>query len=417
MNPAGDGLGFYEGKKVFVYGALPGETVLVRPLKKKRGFIQAKVLEVFDKSPLRRSDQENHYLSCSPWQIINDIDQLQLKKELVLDSFQGNNLEEYPEPKIAASPELWHYRNKMEFSFTTNKIGALSLALHLRGSHKLMAPLNECLIAHQKINQCAQAVVANLQRDNVNCTDLKTLIVRYSYYLDKCLAILYVTRPDFPVFELAPPLVSGFLVVYSKPESPASVTDKVLLQQGNDFLLEELADLKFKYYYDDFFQSNPKGFVQIMDYLQECVLGGDALLDLYAGVGTVGFSLGDKFKKVISLESGRKTSLAAKENVQLNQLISIEVINGLAEKSGLVALFKQVETLVVDPPRAGLHPKVRENILYYGPKKFIYVSCNPLTQAQDLKILQKKYRLVHWRLFDLYPQTPHCESVVIMQRP
>ena len=293
INSSGDGLGFYNGKKVFVYGALMGETVMVRSLKKKRGFIQGKVLEVLEKTTLRREPKERHYLSCSPWQIMNDSDQVRLKKELAIKSFEENNIDEYPEPEIIASQNLWHYRNKMEFSFTYNEDNNLSLALHLRGSHRLMAPLNECLIAHQRINEVSQSIVKVLQKEQIELNDLKTLIIRYSYLEDKCLAVLYVTNQEFIKINVDLKELAGFLIIYSNPESPASVTDKLLYKTGCDYLIEELAGFKFKYYYDSFFQGNPKGFTTLISYVRENISAGNKILDLYAGVGTLGFCLAD----------------------------------------------------------------------------------------------------------------------------
>ena len=172
----------------------------------------------------------------------------------------------------------------------------------------------------------------------------------------------------------------------------------------------------FKYFYDSFFQINPPVFENVLAYIRQQIDRGRILVDLYSGVGTIGFNLAGQFEKVFSVESDERALVAAGENRQNHQLENVTIMSGLAEKADLRIILVAADTLIVDPPRSGLHPKVTKAILEACPECFIYVSCNPLTQANDLAVLKEKYQIRDWRLFDLYPQTPHVESVLVLER-
>jgi len=413
----GEGVGHYNKRAVFVYGALPGETILARPLKKRRNEIRAELLKVLKPADARREALEDHFSACSPWQIIPEERQLKHKQELVEQMFSrlaGKLPQKHP--GIVAGDRVWHYRNKMEFSFTEKDHAELSLALHKRGSRYECWPLASCAIAHERINECAGELVRVLAEKGVKREQLKYLLVRYSYFEDKCLAALFVADKSFPVFGVNIASLAGWRIVYSDPRTPATVVTKVLCEEGRDFLAEEILGLKLKYYFDGFFQTNPPAFVGLLRYLKDNITPGGRLVDLYAGVGTIGFFLADSFKEVTSLEFDARAAEAARFNLSANKVVNAAVVSGAAEKQDLAGLLSGAGTLIVDPPRTGLHPKVIRAILRSAPEQFIYVSCNPQTQARDFAVLKEKYRARHWRLFDLYPQTPHSESVVIMER-
>src|SRR3989339_504802 len=414
---AGEGVGRYGGREVFVYGGLPGETVSVRPLKKRRKGITAGFLEVIKPAAARRPAVEDHFFSCSPWQIIPEELQLKYKQELAERMFR-ELAEKSPQsdPGIVGGERFWHYRNKMEFSFTENKSGEPSLALHKRGSRYECWPLKSCAIAHERINESAGEIIKTLAARNIKREQLKYLLIRYSYFEDKCLAALFVADENFPVLSAFMPGLTGWRIIYSDPRTPATVTTKVLHEEGRDYLIEEISGLRLKYYFDSFFQTNPPAFSGPLDYLKDNIRPGGTLIDLYSGVGTIGLSLARNFERVISLEFDLRASEAARFNLSMNKIANAEVIGGAAEKQDLPVILSKADTVIVDPPRTGLHPKVTKAILAKAPENFIYISCNPLTQARDFAFLKKKYRVRRWRLFDLYPQTPHMESVLIMER-
>lgn len=417
MNHSGEGVGRSKNRSIFVFGALLGERVLVRPLKVSRGKAKAAVLKILEVSPDRRPEKEDHYLSCSPWQIINYDKQLEYKVDIAKKLFQ-NEANLVPDENVAITPSKneWHYRNKMEFSFVKRESGELTLGFHVRGRRYDCYDLNECVLASDKLNAVARGILSILNERKVDIMQLKNLVLRYSFSEDKCLAVLYVKDETFQTFDINVSDALGWQIVYSDPLSPATVITKILHAQGRDYLEEGIDYLKLRYRHSNFFQINPMIFGDLLNYVKDNIKPGGDLIDLYSGVGTIGMFLSRQFNKIISVELDDEAVKIAEENIALNNLENVILHSGASEKQDLRSIFAMAKTLVVDPPRSGLHPKVTKAILSSNIKQFVYISCNPLTQAKDFKLLQKKYKPRSWRLFDLYPQTPHMESVIIMRR-
>lgn len=413
----GEGVGRFNNRSIFVWGTLLGEKLLVKPLKLSRGKAKAEIIKILEASPLRISARDKHFLTCSPWQVMPEEEQLKLKKEIVGNMFK-NEIGKLPidDFNITKSRNSWQYRNKMEYSFALNNDGGLSLAFHERGRYWSYYKFDECVLAAQKISEVSKKIINELKKRKVKTESLKNLLVRYSHKEDKCLASLYVTQKDFEKFSLSDNDLIGFQIIYSDPKSPAILTTEVLFKEGRNYLEEEILGYRFKYYYDSFFQISPPDFSSLMEYVKINIKKGGILVDLYSGVGTIGLILADKFKKVISIEFDARAVGAAKENVKNNNLSNVELFDGAVEKQMLDEVLKNANTLIVDPPRSGLHPKVIKKILSIAPKNFIYISCNPHTQAKDFAKLKEKYKASAWQLFDMYPQTPHVESVLVLER-
>lgn len=416
MSHQGCGVGRFGNRSVCVYGVMVGERVLVRPVKKNRREVSARLIEILTPHPERRVERESHYLSCSPWQIIPENRQREYKLDFVRRLF-SSNLYCLPakELEIVASEASWSYRNKMEFSFTVGENGDVSLAFHERGRYWAYYELDSCVLACNKINICAQNILRVINEKKITPVSLKNLLVRYSYAEDKCLASLYVVDMDFLKFDTSDNDLVGWQIIYSDPTSPSTVTTEILHKQGREYLYENIGGVRLKYYCDSFFQINPPAFEKALDYVRKNVRGTGILVDLYSGVGTIGFSLAQNFQKVISVEFDARAVEAARESLVENKLDNVELFSGAAEKQDLDEILQRADCLIVDPPRGGMHPKVIKKILKYVPKHFVYVSCNPATQSQDFQKLREKYKVKAWRLFDFYPQTPHVESVMVME--
>lgn len=415
--PGGEGLARYGQRLVLVNGVLPGETAEVIPYKRRRGLLYARLLELKSASRFRVEPREDHYMSCGPWQVAAPEKQLQFKLDTAKELFREHaNFWRRRRLDIQASPHKWSYRNKMEFSFTEDAEGGLHAALHQRGRRGSFYPLDGCVLAHERINQAARLIVSALRRRQAGARDLKSLVLRYSYYEDKVIAALYVRDDELAPFELNDEILKGWHIIYSDPRSPASVTSKVLLAQGERELVERIRNYRLKYDYDGFFQVNPPCFELLLNWVAQNIEPRGALLDLYSGVGTIGLCLHDSFEKVFSVESDERAVRAARDNLKMNNIKNVDLIAGKSEKQDLREILDRVDTLIVDPPRAGLHPRVVKRIMESGPRNFTYISCNPKTQAADLAALKKVYKIKKWKLFDLYPQTPHVESVMILKR-
>ncbi|MCR4280100.1 MAG: 23S rRNA (uracil(1939)-C(5))-methyltransferase RlmD [Candidatus Komeilibacteria bacterium] len=410
--PSGEGMGYHGNRPVFVFGSLPGEKIIVRPVKVSRQRSKAAIVEVIKASPERIASREDHYISCSPWQIMSYDQQLMHKQELATVAFRSFGL---ATPAITAAPEVFNYRNKMEFSLV-GEPGQLSLAWHKRWRHSEFELIDGCVLARPLLNDVANLIKDALQDQMVAKEQIKSLVVRYSYSQNKCLAALYVTDSDFPKIDIKDDRLAGWLIIYSDPQFSDIRTTAILHKQGDDYLTEKIGETDLRYFYDSFFQINPPSFNNLLQYLQGHIGRGNKLVDLYSGVGTFALALASAWKAVTAVEFNATAVMIAEENAKINGITNVSLIGGAAEKQPLPEIIADTDVLLVDPPRSGLHPKVAEVVATTGPKKLIYVSCNPVTQATDWQILKNNYRLKEWQLFDFYPQTPHVESVIIAER-
>jgi 23S rRNA (uracil1939-C5)-methyltransferase len=394
-----------DGKKVFVWGALPGETVNIRVIKKKRSYSEAIAEEIIEASPERIEPREPNYLATSPWQIMKFDVENDYKKRIVQELFVQAHVP-IPEFSMTTAGPEWHYRNKMEYSFWGDEDG-LHLALHNRGSHqKTIVQGSE--LALEALDKGANAVLTQLQQLQPRAGDLKTIIVRCSQKGD-VVASLFTKREDFHHIEL-PEGIKGLRVYYSNPQSPASVPTKLLYELGDTRLTDELLGRQFTYDSDSFFQVNIPVFEAALGRIKEHGQA-DTLVDMYAGVGSIGLSVADN--KVQLVEADAATAAMARINAETDA-IDAEVIEAPTEK--VLDYIPTDRTVIFDPPRAGLHDKVVQRTLEAKPPKIIYLSCNPATQARDLALLQDAYEITYFEGFNFFPHTPHIETLAVLVR-
>jgi 23S rRNA (uracil1939-C5)-methyltransferase len=408
----GQGLGTLpDGRKVFVWGGLPGETVGVRILKGKHSYAEAIAEEIITPSPLRIAPREENYLATSPWQVVDFAAENDYKKRIVEELFTQAHVP-LPEFSVTTAGDDWHYRNKMEYSFWGDDQG-LHLALHNRGSHqKTIVQGSE--LALPALDAAARAVLAELRRLDVRAGDLKTIIVRSSQD-GHAAASLFVKPTTFPKLTL-PESVQGIRVYHSNPKSPASVPTKLLQELGDVRLHDTLLGTTFTYDVDSFFQVNIPIFEQALRQIKERCMGDDALVDMYAGVGSIGLSVVAQGGSVELVELDPATAAMARINAEeaIAQGIDAKVVEASTEK--VLEYVAHDRPVVFDPPRAGLHDRVVVHTLDVQPPQVIYLSCNPATQARDLAALQERYDITYFEAFNFFPHTPHIETLAILQR-
>lgn len=402
----GQGLGTLpDGRKVFVWGALPGEKVRVGILKGKRSYAEAIVEEVVEPSSLRIEPREPNYLATSPWQIVSFKAENDYKQRIVKELFTQAHVSLPKFSMTAAGPE-WHYRNKMEYSFWGDERG-LHLALFNRGSHR-KAVVEGSALAMPAIDQAAQAVVVALQERGVRASELKTIVVRCSQQ-NEAVASLFVKSESFAELPL-PAGLKGFRVYYSNPKSPASVPTKLLHELGEATLGEELLGRHFTYDVDSFFQVNLPVFEQAMQRIKDRCTAQD-VVDMYAGTGSIGLSVAHNQVELIELDPA--SAAMARVNAAASGL-KAEVIETSTEKA--LGYISSDRPVIFDPPRAGLHDKVVARTLEALPPQVVYLSCNPATQARDLAKLQEAYNIDYFEAFNFFPHTPHIETLAILSK-
>jgi len=411
----GKALGRSEGKVVFCYGVLPDETARVRVTFEKKNFAEAELLEIVKPSPRRVAPKEDHYLSCSPWQVMDYDLQCETKKGLIEDLLYQTTKETIRLDKFYGAKETFGYRTKIEYSFT-GEPGALSFAFHKRGNYreKYLLP-DGCALIGPQANAAALKILEVINSLKLSTADLKTLIIRDAKKPGSRVAALFLKRQDIELPDMLLPGLDGFLAIYSNPVSSVSQVDAVLKTWGREFVTEEILGDKFYYGFDCFFQNNMELFAEALKEIRGAAFKCGKLVDLYSGVGVIGLHLRDLAGKVLAVEASESSSKYAALNAKDLGAKNFEMVCSLSEKMKN-DLFDGTDILVVDPPRAGLHNKVIKRIMEILPKRIIYLSCNPITQGRDAAFFMEKYKIVRSAGFDFYPNTPHAETLIVFER-
>ena len=393
-----------DGRKVFVWNALPGERVRVRIIKSKRSYSEAIAEEIIEPSVERIDALEDNYLATSPWQIMTYQAENRYKKSIVEELFAHEKINLPAVGNVIHEISEWHYRNKMEYSFWGDDAG-LHLALHQRGSHGKQI-VQGSRLALPALDAAASAIVKQLSKLNTRAGDLKTIIVRCSQN-GEVVAALYTKLTKFIKLEL-PVELQGLRVYYSNPKSPASVPTELLYELGTVVLNDKLLEMSFNYDVDSFFQVNVPIFEQTLLHIKEHC-NEPAIIDMYAGVGTIGLSVASQSVDLIELDPA--TAKMAGVNAAASGL-AVRVLEAPSEKA--LDYITADKPVIFDPPRVGLHDRVVARVLEMLPPKIVYLSCNPATQARDLAKLQVTYTIDFFEIYNFFPRTPHIESLAVL---
>ncbi len=403
--PGGQGLGTLpDGRKVFVWNALPGEKVRLNIIKNKRSYAEAIAVDIIESSPDRVEAAEANYLATSPWQVINFEAENRYKNNIVKILAEQSKLNIDVLPDTVTDDQEWHYRNKMEYSFWGDEQG-IHLALHERGSHGKQIVTGSKL-AMPAIDKAANEVVRQLNSLGIRAGDLKTIITRCTQNGEVAAALFTKTR-QFPTMTL-PVGPLGLRVYYSNPKSPASVRTELLYELGSAELVDNVADKQFEYDVDSFFQVNVPVFEKALAAIKDR-LAADRLVDMYAGVGGIGLVTAGRQVTLVELDNA--SAAMARRNAAASGL-EVEVVETSTERA-LECITSDVP-VVFDPPRAGLHRDVVTRILESKPPRIAYLSCNPATQMRDLSGLVDAYDIEPIQVFNFFPHTPHIETLAVL---
>lgn len=407
----GQALGTLEdGQKVFVWGALPGETAEVLITKRKSRLSQGIAEKVLKPAPERVEPKDpESYLSTSPWQIMSPAAEAHWKQQLVQDAFAMHDIK-LQTSEFVTDETMYGYRNKVEFSWWwDNETETLDLAFFRRGTHGKI-PVEGTSLARPDINEAARRVRDLLREKNVEARSLKTLLLRCSQK-GEINAQLYVKEQIFEVLnenDIVGLNLHGFEIIYSKPESPASVVTEVLATYGQSFLTDTILGIEFQYSTGGFFQVNVPVYEKALEHIREWV-GDRPVVDMYSGVGTIGLTIGGE--QVTMVEQNETCVQEMKRNVdRLNSAAC--VVSAAAEDS--LDYITPDHTIILDPPRAGLHEDVVFKLKDERPQRIIYLSCNPVTQARDIAKLLDRYHVVYSATFNFFPRTPHIEQLIVL---
>lgn len=403
----GKGLSHWQEKALFAVGPLPGETAWMKIDRHHKTYVEATVKRFTETLPQRSPAAEDHYLSCSPWQGVAYAYQLELKHGMLKDAYARQAV------KVAAvvgAPDQQHYRNKLEFSLRPVGDGTLQLAFHERGSvTELIAAPAGCLLGTPAMNQAAVALLAKLNT-LPEATLAQTIIVRQSQATGAIIGVVMVSEAVTADWST---LATAGLAGVGVARRVDHETMDLLWSQGTLELEETIGDLKLTYPWEAFFQVNPPAFVRALQAITKAVKPGAHVLDLYGGVGTIGLSVAATAASVLGIEISPVATRLAEVNARANDIANYQAMTSPSERLD-AALFNGIDTVIVDPPRAGLHRRVVDRLLEVRPERVIYLSCNPITQARDLDRLTEAYTPGIVTGFDFYPGTLHLESLVIL---
>ncbi len=418
----GQTLGTLEGgRKLFVWGGLPDETVEVQVTKKKSNLSEGVVIEVLTPSKDRiQPRDESSYLSTSPWQIMTFEAEQHYKSALIEEAFELHDIVLPAAIEIYSDEKEYEYRNKLEFSWYWDKEREqLDLAFYRRGTHGKI-PVEGSSLAHPNINTAAVAMRDLLRsKPDIRAFMLKTLLVRCDANGNVALqlyvkeqAFIQLTGPELEGLKENGNIV-GFELIFSNPKSPASVITERLQSWGRTTLTDTILNVAFDYAVEGFFQINIPVYEQALLDMKQWVSANIPTVDLYSGVGTIGLTIGGQ--NVTMVEINEHAVQEMKRNITaLERENAVKAI--LAPSEGALEYITGDKTIIVDPPRAGLHEDVIERLLTVKPQRIIYLSCNPVTQARDVARLAECYGVQSHRGYNFFPRTPHIEHLVVLDK-
>jgi len=400
-----------DGRKAFVWGGLPGETVQATFHKQKKNFVEGIVDEVVTASKERVAPNDTEsYLSTSPWQILDFKAEQHYKAALIEEAFELHDIVLPEAIDVYTDGVDYHYRNKVEFSFWwDNDREELDLAFFKRGSQGKV-PVEGTSLALEPINTLARKVRDILRTKELEARSLKTLLIRADQQ-GNCVFQLYVkdkgvqplTEEDFNTTG-----ARGGEVIYSDHRSPASVITKRLVSFGELKLTDTVLDIPFTYVCEGFFQGNIAVYEQALRDMKEWIPEGP-VVDMYSGVGSIGFTIGGDQLTLVELNKSAVDEMK-RNRFELGK--KAQIVEASAESS--LDEINEHATIILDPPRAGLHEAVIDRLLEVKPARIIYLSCNPVTQARDVKYLAEAYGVKHHQGYNFFPRTPHIEHLVVL---
>lgn len=408
----GQALGLFpDGRKFFVWGGLPGETVIAQVTKKRSRLAEGRVVKVLKASPERIEPLDAAgYLSTSPWQIMTPEAEQFYKAALVEEAFELHDIV-LPDPiTVKTDGNRFGYRNKVEFSFYWDtETSMLDLAFFVRGS-KGKIPVTGTALANPAINELAQKILEILRSKPIEGRDLKTLLIRCDRS-GNCTWQLYVKNTEHSYItdsEAEGLSAIGGEVIYSDPKSPASRITERLEVFGATTLTDSILGTDFSYATEGFFQVNLPMYETALTDMKEWLPGG-TVIDMYSGVGTIGLTIGGTDVTLVEMD----LSAVSEMRKNIERLSSGATAVHAASEAALDHIIEGA-CVILDPPRAGLHPDVVRRLLEVLPPRIVYLSCNPVTQARDVALLAEAYGIRHHIGYNFFPATPHIEHLVVL---
>lgn len=445
LEPGGNGVAKPEGKVVFVEGTLPGETVDATVVRSRRSHAFARPDAWHEVSPERQEPFCSHFNDCGgcTWQYLAYDRQLHYKHRFVVELISRTGIDPgLIQPIIGCATDR-EYRNKMDFSFAPIRwitqaevdrgdavTDRRALGFHVKGRFDRVLDIDRCYLQREPSNR-----IRNIVRDITKSRDLsyhdpkqhigllRSLIVRTARSGEVMIILTMAEdRPDIAgqvVEELrgqVPEISSAFYLVNPTQNDDISPHEAIHVF-GEHTITETCGHLKFAIHPKSFFQTNSLQAERLYEIVRTWIdaSGHESVLDLYCGIGSIGLFIADKVGSVFGVESVPEAIERAEENARINQVSNATFTAGDVREV-LQSGVTRPDIVILDPPRAGLHPDAIREVLRLEPRQIVYVSCKPATQVRDLEMLLTDYDAIRVQPVDMFPQTFHVENVVDLRR-
>jgi 23S rRNA (uracil1939-C5)-methyltransferase len=442
----GRALAKVQGLVVFVENALPGDRVLATVTRRRRQYAEARAERVLVPSPSRVPALCSHVPICGGcrFQDFDYADQLRHKQRQVEECLAHLGRLRVPVRAVLAAPKLFHYRNKMEYSFGRDDQGRLTLGLHRRGFYDRPFDLERCFIATPVSSEIVAFARDFARRERLPPYDLRRhhgllrfLVVREGVRTGEVMVNIVASEPHAALERLAAglretfPSVASVVLNLTRRKAQVAVGDEERLLAGKPTILERLGGLTFEISSNSFFQTNTEQAEELLGTVLDALAltGSERVLDVYAGTGTFTLPVAKRAFEAIGIESSEIAVRDAERNAARNGITNARFWEGEAlevlrdrlgvgsRDSGVPAERAEIHAVLVDPPRAGLHPGVASRLIHLGAPRLVYISCNPSTLGRDLGILCESRYAVDWiQPVDMFPHTPHIECVASLRR-
>ena len=448
----GKAMGRWQDQVVFVPMTVPGDLVDVQIRNRRRRFMEGTVVRYVHRSPLRVEPFCAHFGVCGgcKWQNLPYAEQLRFKTEQVRDQLARIGKIELPAVRpCLASAETQFYRNKLEFTFaprrwmTYEEIAAggdidagPALGFHIPNLFDKVLDIEKCWLQDDISNRIRNAIRDYAYEHDYSFINLRTqegmlrnMIVRTSSTGELMVIVICKITEDHEmelfkqllqfIADSFPEITSLLYIINNKCNDTINDLD-VYVFKGNDHIFEEMEGLRFKVGPKSFYQTNSEQAYNLYKVAREFagLTGNELVYDLYTGTGTIANFVSRRARQVIGIEYVPEAIEDAKVNAEIN-----DIKNTLFYAGDMKDILTQEfinehgrpDVIITDPPRAGMHQDVVDVILFAEPKRIVYVSCNPATQARDLQLLDEKYKVKAVQPVDMFPHTHHVENVVLLE--
>lgn len=450
MSSDGRAVARYGDMVIFIPFAAPGDIIDIKVTSRRKNYLEGVIASIHHFSEDRTEPVCPHFGTCGgcTWQYMKYDRQLRYKQEIIGDTIKRiGRVDDVPVSPILESPEPYYYRNKLEYTFSSNRwlsedeirSGLPVDRTHALGFHKpgffdRVIDIKECHLQPEPTNAIRNAVRDYALKKNLSFYNIKNhtgylrnliirntpegqvmvIVVFSSDEKKQAAGLLDFIKREFPV------VTSLYYVINGKKNDSISDLTPVLWH-GNEHLLSVMDGFRFRVGPNSFYQTNSRQAARLYETIRTLasLSGNEVVYDLYTGTGTIACFIAAKAKRVIGLEYVGPAVEDATYNAKSNGIDNVSFHTGDIKQLLGEGMFRKEgspDVIITDPPRSGMHADVVNEILAAGPSRIVYVSCNASTQARDINILHEMYEVKHIQPVDMFPQTPHIENVVLLNR-